>query len=99
MDQKNALEQSLQLFETLPENTATFEEQRALLIAVVNDLIHRDFSKLLQILYRIDVDEQKLKTALFESPLPVAETISDLIIERQLQKIKFRAQFENASKK
>jgi len=30
---------------------------------------------------------------LFESPLPAAETIADLIIERQIQKIKFREMF------
>jgi len=94
MEENEAIRQSLSLLETQPDlSSPDFKENRNKLILAVNELIHRDFSKLLRILYRIDVEEHKLKTALFESPLPAAETIADLIIERQIQKIKFREMF------
>src|SRR5690554_7001827 len=83
MEENEAIRQSLSLLETQPDlSSPDFKENRNKLILAVNELIHRDFSKLLRILYRIDVEEHKLKTALFESPLPAAETIADLIIER-----------------
>lgn len=96
MDELTAITWSLQLLETKPEpEHSSFLEQRLLLIKAVDSLIHRDFNKLLNILYRIDVDENKLKHALFVSELPAAETIADLIIERQQQKIRFREMYRN----
>ena len=38
------------------------------LIAYINDCINHDFNKLVQLLYRIDVSEQKLKTILQSHP-------------------------------
>ncbi|HUH25416.1 MAG TPA: hypothetical protein VLY87_02220 [Flavobacterium sp.] len=99
MEENEALEWSLQLLESQPDSAdASFEENRNLLIRIVNQLIQSDFNKLINILYRIDVDEQKLKDALFENPLPPAETIADMIIKRQLQKVHFREQFKNKNK-
>lgn len=62
---------------------------------IISDLIQSDYQKLVRILYRIDVDELKLKKALIESELSISETITDLIIERQKQKIITRNQFKN----
>lgn len=96
MEENEAVNWSLQLFEHNKIDTSTrFEDQRNALVMVIIDLLHHDFNKLLNILYRIDVDENKLKQALFESTQPAAETIADLIIERQLQKIKFRKMYQN----
>lgn len=65
--------------------------QRQALIALINQLLLTDFGKLVQVLYRIDVAEQKLKTLLQEQPTTdAAELIADLLIERQMQKQKFR---------
>lgn len=96
MDELTAIAWSLQLLETKPETEhSSFSDQRLLLIKAIDTLIHQDFNKLLNILYRIDVDEKKLKYALYESVLPAAETIADLIIERQQQKIRFREMYRN----
>lgn len=96
MDELTAIAWSLQLLETKPETEhSSFSDQRLLLIKAIDILIHQDFNKLLNILYRIDVDENKLKYALYESVLPAAETIADLIIERQQQKIRFREMYRN----
>ena len=71
-----------------------FSDNRQLLVEKVNALIEKDFQSLVSILYRMDVSEKKLTTMLNEQPdKNAAETIVDLMIERQLQKIKSRQQF------
>ena len=81
----------------LPETSMNiFREKLATYIA---ELIDNDFAKLINILYRLDISEQKLKTLLASSAEENADLlIADLIIERQLQKIKFRQQFQQQSK-
>lgn len=66
------------------------------LSAFINELIEEDFQKLILILYKVDVSEQKLKTLLQENKnADAADIISELIIERQLQKIKSRKEFKS----
>ena len=49
----------------------------------VNDLIEKDFSRLVQLLYRLDVSEEKLRSVLLEHPTGDAgDMIAKLIIER-----------------
>ncbi len=74
--------------------SSTGSEQREHLANAINDCILTDFDKLLQLLYRLDIDEMKLKTLLRDIPGQDAGfIIADLIIERQVQKIKSRQQF------
>ena len=71
---------------------AQLKEQLA---AHINHLINHDFEKLVFYLYRIDVNEQKMK-ALLQSPHENAgELIAQLIIDRQLEKQKTKEQFRN----
>lgn len=75
---------------TLPED-GSLEELRERLAAHVNHLIQHDFEKLVFLLYRIDVDEARMRALLHDrqgADAPVL--IADLIIERQLQKIRSR---------
>jgi hypothetical protein len=76
----------------LPENIS-FEEIHNLLSGYINLLIQKDFNKLLTMLYRIDVSEEKLKQMLESSDEEAGKVIAGLIIERQLQKIKSRQEF------
>ncbi len=72
----------------------SLEELQKRLGVYVNELIQTDFQKLIMLLYRIDVSEQKLKQLLQVQPQENAgDIIAALIIERQLQKIKSRHQF------
>ena len=72
----------------------SYAEIHAELSDYINTLIKNDFDKLIAYLYRIDVNEQKLKTLLQQFPLQDAgNIIALLIIERQEQKIKTRKQF------
>lgn len=69
-------------------------EIRDKLIDLINILINKDFHALVQLLYRIDVNEKKIKACLQQNKhTDSASIIADLIIERQLQKIESRKQF------
>ena len=86
-----ALNESLEV--SLPASLNR-EELEALLAEMINDLILRDFSRLIQILYRVDVSEQKLKDLLKQYPNTTAGSIiAPLIIERQEKKIESRNSF------
>lgn len=62
-----------------------------LLAEKINYLIVHDFNKLIQILYRADISEIKLKGMLAENKNEDAgKLIGALFIERQLQKISSR---------
>lgn len=78
----------------LKEKSVEYTELRNRLSEKIKYLIEKDFERLLQILYRIDVDEEKAKKCLSENPPSQAHfVLADLIIERQMQKIKTREQF------
>ena len=77
----------------LPANIL-LKEAAALLAVYVNKLIQTDFHKLISILYRLDVSETKLRQLLEENTgSDAGSIIADLIIERQIKKIKSRKQF------
>ena len=85
-----ALNRSLEI--DLPENISS-EQLKEKLSSHINHLIQHDFQKLVAVLYRVDVDEMKLKNLLKENTeADAASIITDLLIERQLQKIKSRQQ-------
>jgi len=74
---------------------AGIDELRAALAQYINYLIIHRFSQLVNLLYRLDVSEKKLQQWLLENTTDDAgKIIADLIIERQLQKIKSREQFK-----
>jgi hypothetical protein len=64
------------------------------LAAAINRLIQTDFTALVNILYRLDVSEARLKQVLAEQPgTNAGELIASLMVERHLEKIRTRAQF------
>lgn len=70
------------------------EEIRKELTAHINQLINEDFDKLVSLLYRIDVNEHKIRRLLDQQQGEnAAGLIADLILERQLQKIRSRQEF------
>lgn len=57
-------------------------------------LLDNDISKMMNILYRTDVDEQQLKSLLISnSELPSAEVIADAYLRRQKEKIETRKKY------
>jgi hypothetical protein len=61
------------------------------LVHAVNDLLVHDFQALVQLLYRLDVDEHKIRSSLAGNPgTDAAELIAQLLFARQMQKLKTR---------
>ena len=63
----------------------------------INDLIETNFNKLVNLLYRIDINESKLRQMLNENSHDAGKIIAGLIIERQLQKIASRERFRDST--
>ena len=82
------INQSLEI--SLPVSIST-DELREKLVAHINHLINHDFEKLVFYLYRIDVNESKMRELLQQNDGEnAAGLIVDLIIQRQWEKIKSR---------
>ncbi|MCY7411346.1 MAG: hypothetical protein LH473_13820 [Chitinophagales bacterium] len=80
--------------EEITGDEKTFDKIRVLLIDKINFLLDHNFEKLLWLLYRIDVSEEKAKAALAENTIQKpSEVLADLIIERQIEKAKTRIQY------
>ncbi len=72
---------------------SSWEEMRIKVHETIQHLIEYDFQKLVEVLYRIDVDERKLKRILSDNKnKDAAIIIGDLIIERQVEKFNSRNQ-------
>ncbi len=83
-----------QSFELSLPLTMSYEELQEKLRGHINHLIEHDFEKLVFYLYRIDVDEFKLKQLLeLKAGENAAGLMAELVIARQLEKIKTRQQF------
>ena len=77
-------------------NENFLEEARILLVAKIDFLLDHDFEKLLWILYRIDVNEEKARQALaLQSEKRPSELLADFIIERQIEKAKTRLKYKS----
>ena len=64
------------------------------LVSQINALINTDYTQLIQLLYKVDVSEKKLKDTLRNHPdTDAAVLITDLILQRQAEK---KASFLNA---
>lgn len=80
----------------LTENTGAAQLE-TVLAEKLNALIQSDFSALVRLLYRIDINEARLRDLLKENAVEDAgKIIARLIIERQQQKILSRRQFRGS---
>ncbi|MCJ0743730.1 hypothetical protein [Pedobacter montanisoli] len=76
------------------DNSYSEAQLRAALIKVFEYLVEDNFNKLLQILYRADVDQYKLKALLENTEdKSSAEIIADAYLERQKAKIEIRKKY------
>ncbi len=74
------------------------EAFKKLLSFKINELINTDFLKLVNILYRVDIAEGKLKSILKDSEnKPAADVIAEMIMNRQSEKEASRKIFNQNS--
>lgn len=67
------------------------DSRRQQLIDLIDRMIQQDFQSLVQLLYRVDVSEKKLKECLEKyRGMDTAPVLADLLIQRQLQKARTR---------
>ena len=79
----------------LPQTTRiSYDQLKQHLINHINQLLKTDFAALVQLLYRMDIPEEKLRYYLQQNQGEMAsDIIAALMIERQLQKIESRRLF------
>jgi hypothetical protein len=76
------------------QDKLTEEKLIKVLTPVVSKMLDRDFEKLLNICYRIDLGEKKLKSILHESqPENMAQELATALVKRQIQKIEIRKKY------
>lgn len=96
---ENTIQKSLEFLKQdfelpLIQEKLTEEKLIKVLTPVVSNMLDRDFEKLLNICYRIDLGEKKLKSILHESqPEHVAQDLATALVKRQIQKIEIRQKY------
>lgn len=76
------------------EDISSEDLLRARLIEAFAYLLDNNISKMMNILYRADVNEEKLKALLISNAdLPSAEVIADAYISRQKEKVETRKKY------
>jgi len=81
---------------SIPENISGEEGFLETLSHKINALIIKDFNGLISILYRLDIDETKLRTTLSENTNEDAGMlIARMIMEREQKKSETRKMFRN----
>ena len=70
----------------------SLRELRENLTTQIAWMLDYSFERLLQAMYRIDVNEKDFKAALTGAS-PVATTLADLVLERELKKVEIRQKY------
>ena len=72
------------------------EELKSKLEKIIAYLLDNEFERLLNAMYRLDINENKFKEALaFNGIQDISERITELIIEREVQKIETRIRYKS----
>ena len=71
---------------------------RARLSEIINYLIDNDYGRLLNAMYRLDISENLFREAFDKlKGEEVASRLADLVIEREMEKIKTRMKYKSGS--
>lgn len=78
--------------EGLINSQVSLEDLIRWLTKVLDDLMLHQPEKLIQLMYRLDVDEEEFKTAFYNQD---AALLAEFVVRRVLKKIQFRRKFKN----
>lgn len=83
--------------DTLPaEEQQRLTALKKMLAKRIAEMIDHEFDNFVNSLYRMDIDEAKVKKVLAKQPFSEAlEEVADMIIKRQLQKVITRKQYSS----
>lgn len=82
------------------ESFDDLDQLKKYLTSKIKELLDTNYEKLINILYRIDINEDKLNELFGTKNRDyIPEHLAELIIERQLQKIKFRNAYRETNKR
>lgn len=92
------LEMDLKCFPVVAEETEPWEQLRKLVAERVLYMMENDVEHFKYVLYRLDINEQKVKQVLAESPYgEAANGIADLILKREMEKAQTRQQYNSGT--
>lgn len=78
------------------EPSPQMEDLKRALGSKIRELLENDFHALVQAMYRLDVNEGKFHEAMAAPGLDEqTRTLTDLIIEREIQRIEFRNKYRS----
>ena len=80
--------------EPLSREADGMEELQKLLTAQIAWMLDHQFERLLQAMYRIDVNEQDFR-AVLTGIAPVAEALTALVLKRELEKVQLREKYKS----
>jgi len=67
---------------------------RTYLTEIIRELLDRDFNRLMQAMYRIDIPEENFINALnAKNPNEIPAEIANLVINREMQKVESRKKY------
>jgi hypothetical protein len=91
-----------EIYQLLVQKPLSLQEKNDVqqqLVLYINQLLVEDFPNLVQLLYRVDISENKLKLLLQENKdTDAAEIITDLLIKRQEEKQRMKEEFRKNDK-
>ena len=94
---KSSKDFSTRRIEISPDQTGieSYDSLKEYLTQKVAELMDNDFERFLNSLYRIDINERKIKEVLIDKNiLSIPGKITDLIIERQIERIKYQRMYK-----
>ena len=81
----------------IPEKLSTKDDLIALMSPLIQQMLNRDFERLLQVCYKVDLGESKLKHILHKSdPEMMAFDLSKALVERQMLKIEIKRKYSGS---
>ncbi len=96
-DNQESLQNALSQNWGLAKNPAlSMEDLKRALRSKIDSLLQDDMHALVQLMYRLDINESKFHNAMSaQNSDERVNALTDLIIERELQRVEFRNKYQN----
>ena len=76
------------------KSNPSIKELHKYLTIAIGSMLDREFNKLLNLLYRVDIEESLVAEALHaENPSEVASELARLVIDREMKKVESRKKY------